>query len=226
LIDLDVVSAAFAAPPVRAADLQPEFLRHLSRNSVLHGKNICESGVKAVGPERHATSDFDDLHTDAYPLPDVLQRAVQHQVNPQLAPGERRIFADLRVFQNCCRGAHNEPAVSAQAGDDRVSDARPEQAGGLIHPEQLKRQYSQRCRGSDSPWAVVGLGEAGRVHPAGGLRHRGDETVATTGDSGDIGRLAVAVTQRLSEHEDALRQVTLFHNGVGPEHVHQNVALH
>jgi plasmid stabilization system protein ParE/esterase/lipase len=56
------------------------------------------------------------------------------------------------------------------------------------------------------------------------LRHAADESIPPAGDGGDIPRIGRFIAQCTPQHEDALRQIGLFHDRIRPHAAHE-VAL-
>jgi len=55
------------------------------------------------------------------------------------------------------------------------------------------------------------------------FRRRANESIAAPRDRGDVARLGGVIAERASEHEDALRQVRVLDDGVGPHAGYQIV---
>jgi hypothetical protein len=76
------------------------------------------------------------------------------------------------------------------------------------------RSHGGRWRGGGRGQGYLGCGDYNRDHV-------GIKSIAATGDGDDELLLRLNRSQRLSDEEDTLRQITLFDEGVAPDRLHQ-----
>ncbi len=100
--------------------------------------------VEAVGPDRCAVGQSQQVHADAQAVTLALPAALEDRVDELLVAGNQRVGVGGRVAAHGAGRAHGEPAGLADARDDRVRDAEADVVLLRVARERLQRQHGQR----------------------------------------------------------------------------------
>ena len=144
VIGLDIRRAALTRPglPVGGqpqAQLRDEPFGDL----ILDREDVAGPHVEAIGPDRCAIVEPQQVHADAQAVALALPAALEHGVDELFLRGGQRIGVGGRIAAHGAGRAHGEPAGLADPRDDRVRDAEADVVLLQVARQRLERQHGQ-----------------------------------------------------------------------------------
>jgi hypothetical protein len=96
------------------------------RDGVLEAKNIRKSLVELLGPKSKAVGDTDQLDSNASPVSESLDMAVQNILDAESAAGSHDVRLGCAEATDRAGWPHGEPFQPSKADDEGVSHSKAE----------------------------------------------------------------------------------------------------
>ena len=117
-----------------------QLIGHLLRQLALDRENVICWAVPALRPDMPAAAGLDQLGGDTNPLARMLDTALEHVANAELAAHLAQVGGLVLVLQGRVAGDDREVAEAGEIGDHVLGDAVGEPAGGGIPAQVGERQ--------------------------------------------------------------------------------------
>jgi hypothetical protein len=192
----------------------------VARDLILHGEDVAERAVVALGPDMRAGFRLDQLRGDAHARADRAVAALHHVAHAELAADAADVDRASLVGEARVARDHEQPAQPRQVGKDVLHHAVGKIVMARVAAHVDEGQHRDRGPvGQRRQVLVRAPYRAGR----GLRRQRAGETVTAPRNGDDIIAAVIGLAERLAQAPDLHLDVVLLDDQPGPDALHQRV---